>query len=265
MRLAWLFLLCCSVFSGVVLAQDPTPESSPAATPEATPVAEASPSPEAAPSATPAASATPESVTPPTSPDQPVLLPEGTAPVDPAARDAAFKEVGEQPPSTANPPPAGQGAPPVGGEDVIPLPDGTAIPADANQMPSEPSRTADEQLVMPDDVPAPAPAGIPAGIAQAGPSQRELQVKYVEARTKVEKDEKIRSLQAQADAAKTDEDKRQALRAYYRLLFQKIRKLDPALVKKCDAMESAYLRRLEQNRIEPTIPLNPPPTPEPLP
>jgi hypothetical protein len=29
-------------------------------------------------------------------------------------------------------------------------------------------------------------------------------------------------------------------------------------------METAYLRRLAQERLEPTIPLNPPPTPEPL-
>jgi hypothetical protein len=29
-------------------------------------------------------------------------------------------------------------------------------------------------------------------------------------------------------------------------------------------MEDAYIRRLAQDRLEPTIPLNPPPTPEPI-
>jgi len=245
------------------------PETSPTPAPEAAPVSETTPASEVAPAAeaTPAlpAEAAPEpaAVPMPVSPEQPVLLPEGTTPPDPAARDATFKEAGEQPPSEANPPPPAQGAPPVGGEDVIPLPEGTAIPPDANQMPSEPSTGSDEQLALPDDIPA--PIQMPAGAAQAGPSAREIQVKYVETRTKAEKDEKVVNLKQQAERAKTDEDKRQALRAYYRLLFQKIRKLDASLTGKADTMEAAYLRRLEQNRIEPTIPLNPPPTPEPLP
>ena len=40
--------------------------------------------------------------------------------------------------------------------------------------------------------------------------------------------------------------------------------IDPALEKKCKMMEEAYIRRLAQTRLEPTIPLNPPPTPKPL-
>lgn len=184
--------------------------------------------------------------------------------MDPAARDAAFKEVGEQPPPADNPPPPAQGAPPVGGEDVIPLPDGAAILPEENQMPSEPSTASDEQLFLPSDIPAPEIQAISPAATQSGPPKRELQVRYVKARTEVDKDPKVRSLKDQANNAKTDEDKRQALRAYYRLLFQKIRKLDPDLTPMCDVREAAYLRRAEQNRIEPTIPLNPPPTPEPL-
>jgi hypothetical protein len=54
------------------------------------------------------------------------------------------------------------------------------------------------------------------------------------------------------------------MREYYRLLFKKIVAIDKSLAEKCKVMETAYLRRLAQERLEPTIPLNPPPTPEPL-
>jgi hypothetical protein len=43
-----------------------------------------------------------------------------------------------------------------------------------------------------------------------------------------------------------------------------MRKLDNTLSKKCDLMEKTYLARLAQTRVEPTIPLEPPPKPEPL-
>jgi len=40
--------------------------------------------------------------------------------------------------------------------------------------------------------------------------------------------------------------------------------VDKDLSARCDVMEKAYLARLAQMRLEPTIPLNPPPTPVPL-
>ena len=72
------------------------------------------------------------------------------------------------------------------------------------------------------------------------------------------------SAHAQAQSAKSFENERAALREYYRLLFKKIKKADKDLTARCDVMERAYLARLAQSRIEPTIPLSPPPTPAPL-
>ncbi len=72
------------------------------------------------------------------------------------------------------------------------------------------------------------------------------------------------SLLAQADEARTMEDRRAAFREYYRLLFKKIVAKDKTLAERCQQLEAAYLRRLAQEMIEPTIPLKPPPTPEPL-
>lgn len=93
---------------------------------------------------------------------------------------------------------------------------------------------------------------------------RKLKITYREVRTKAEKDAAITSLREQAESASTFEGERAAYREYYRALFKKMKQLDKSLTKKCDTMEKAYLYRLAQNRIEPTIPLEPPPKPQPL-
>ncbi len=94
--------------------------------------------------------------------------------------------------------------------------------------------------------------------------ERKLKVRFQQVKLQALKDQAIREMKDKSERAKTDEDKRQALREYYRMLFAKINSIDPELVERSDVLEKAYLRRLGQYRVEPTIPLNPPPTPEPL-
>ncbi|MEI6279903.1 MAG: hypothetical protein WCQ16_11080 [Verrucomicrobiae bacterium] len=158
-------------------------------------------------------------------------------------------------------------------EDVIPLPpeSGAAEPPMVSETEVAPrpkpgaplpdSAFADPNAVIPDDA-------SPASPAPVGPSAteiaRKLKIRYQEVRTEVEKDPAVRSLREQAQSAKSFEDERAALREYYRLLFKKIKKADKDLATKCDVLENAYIARLAQTRIEPTIPLNPPPAPEPL-
>ena len=98
--------------------------------------------------------------------------------------------------------------------------------------------------------------------AAGGEQERKLKVRYKEVRTKAEQDPEIAALRETAEKSPTFEGERAAYRAYYRALFKKIRKTDPSLAKKCDLMEKAYLDRLAQTRVEPTIPLEPPPKPE---
>ncbi len=93
---------------------------------------------------------------------------------------------------------------------------------------------------------------------------RKLKIAYREARTKAEKDAAITSFREQAESANTFEGERAAYREYYRALFKKMKQLDKSLSKKCDLMEKTYLARLAQTRIEPTIPLEPPPRPKAL-
>jgi flagellar biosynthesis/type III secretory pathway protein FliH len=121
----------------------------------------------------------------------------------------------------------------------------------------------DPNQLMPTDA-APAPID-PRTLAAAGEEQeRKIKIRYQQVRAKAEQDSDVASLLAKAKTATTFEGERAAYRKYYELLFKKMRKLDSSLSKKCDLMEKTYLARLAQTRVEPTIPLEPPPKPEPL-
>ena len=151
-------------------------------------------------------------------------------------------------------------SPPAGDADVIPMEGGAPLETD-EAMPDESFTQPD--AIIPDERPAGPPA-VPATFESAQEKARQLSIRYREVRVQAEKDPKVVSLFEQAGKAKTLEDQRAAMREYYRLLFKKIVAIDKSLAEKCKVMETAYLRRLAQERLEPTIPLNPPPTPEPL-
>ena len=141
----------------------------------------------------------------------------------------------------------------------------TEVPKVAKPAPGESvpdAAFADPNAVIPTD----SGTGRPPGLAgpSAGEIERKLKIRYQEVRVQVEKDPAVHSLMEQSKTAKSFEDERAALREYYRLLFKKMKKVDKDLTARCDLMERAYLSRLGQMRIEPTIPLNPPPTPVPL-
>jgi len=232
----------------------------------------ATPSPTASPTATPSPSPSPSPTPPPTAtPDlpeaspQPAASPEATATPDADAAAEASPTPAASPAAQAN---AKTDA------DFLPEPTDASLGAPIEPNPDAALPTNE---VAPSDVPNPDNL-IPQGTADsdnappapAKPTEnkfeqdRKLQVRYQQVKLQALKDADIRSLQEQADAAKTDEMKRQALREYYRLLFAKMTSIDATLKDKCDVMQQAYLRRLGQYRVSPSIPLQPPPTPEPL-
>jgi hypothetical protein len=86
--------------------------------------------------------------------------------------------------------------------------------------------------------------------------KHEIRVRYNQVRIQVEKEEAIIALHQAADKAATMEGKRQTLKAYYELLFHRMKQIDASLTERCDVMQGAYLRHLEQGNIEPTIPLH---------
>ena len=240
-----LFLLS----AGFLLAQEPSP--SPAPTADVSPTPFAPPTPEGFPA----------SLIDPAAP--PSLVPEAEAPPPPLDTPPA--------PAPDTPPPAPAEAVPSPSpteSDSIPIEGGA--PLDTREItPGRPDEgMPDETYTEPDAlIPDAAPLGPPAAPVTFESTQekaRQLSIRYRDVRVQAEKDPKVASLREQADRARTLEDQRAAMREYYRLLFKKIASIDKSLTEKCKVLETAYIRRLAQERLEPTIPLNPPPTPEPL-
>lgn len=208
---------------------------------------EAAPTP--APEATPASSPAPEVATDPAAPAEPVST---AAPIPPPPLPPATTDTPAVPEATASPTPdiiPMEGAP-LDTQDIAP-PIDQSMPDDAFTQPN---------AVIPDEAPPP----VARALDNAQEKLRLQNIRYKEVRIQADKDPKVRSLASQAEKARTPEDKRAAFREYYRLLFKRMVAIDKSLEQKCRDMEAAYLRRLAQDRLEPTIPLNPPPTPEPL-
>jgi len=111
-------------------------------------------------------------------------------------------------------------------------------------------------------IPPPIEPGQPSPINSAGNEEKQRQdqkAKYYAAKVKADKEESLASLLTKSDKAKNDESKRQTLREYYDLLAKRMKKIDPSIAEWIDTMHAAYLRRLQQIRVEPSIPLGLPP------
>ncbi len=94
-------------------------------------------------------------------------------------------------------------------------------------------------------------------------AERKMRVQFRKVKAVLDRDPQLIELQEMAARAPTPEDQRAARRAYYALLFSKVRKADAKLSDYADTLESLSLAGLYQTRIEPTMPLNPPPQPQP--
>ena len=77
-----------------------------------------------------------------------------------------------------------------------------------------------------------------------------------EIRTQALKDAKIQSEWDRAHAAKTDFEKREAMKSYYTLLYAKMEKLDGSLRKRIAELKSVSIKRLTQHNIDPTDPVD---------
>jgi hypothetical protein len=174
-------------------------------------------------------------------------------------------------PSLFGPDKASPSSSPVGADATTDSNPTTAAPVavDSNAPASNSGMGSPGQNPPPSDpnalIPPPVEPQQPSPVNASGneAKQREDQkTRYYTAKTQADKEEALASLQAKADKAKSDESKRQALRSYYDLLAKRMKKIDPSISEWIDTMHAAYLRRLEQVRVEPTIPLNPPPAAE---
>lgn len=185
-----------------------------------------------------------EEPTSPAQPDEPLTADVSGTPEDTAAFPASVKE---------------------SDQDYLLLPEEPA-PLDAeteNVLSGEVISTEEtfiEPLEFEDTPPLPVDPRVLAASSEA--EERRVKTSYKQARLKAEKEPAVITLLERAQSASTFEAERAAYRAYYRELFRLMRKIDSSIAKKCDLMEKTYLTRLAQTRIEPTIPLEPPPKPE---
>lgn len=183
-------------------------------------------------------------------------------PVDAAA--PAPLQLQQQPlPGETVPPPADAVAP----ADAAPAPEAPSAVPDPSAPASDSGMGSPGQNPPPADpnslIPPPAPPEQQSPVNTGANDEKQRQdqkTRYYTAKVKADKEEALASLQEKSDKAKSDEAKRQALREYYDLLAKRMKKIDPSLSEWIDTMHAAYLRRLEQIRIEPTIPVNPPPS-----
>ncbi len=139
------------------------------------------------------------------------------------------------------------------GEPASPAPDSGMGSPGQNPPPSDPN-----SLIPPPQEPE-QPSPINTG-ENAEKQRQDQKARYYVVKVKADKEEALRSLLEQADKAKSDEAKRQALRSYYDLLAKRMKKIYSTLADLIDTMHAAYLRSLAQVIIEPTIPMNPPPS-----
>jgi hypothetical protein len=89
----------------------------------------------------------------------------------------------------------------------------------------------------------------------AAQDEMNARVKMRELKTKFERDPKVQGELDRANSAKTDYEKREAMRSYYTLLYEKIAKADSSLKKHADAAKIKFTHRLDQTQIAPTEPL----------
>lgn len=114
-------------------------------------------------------------------------------------------------------------------------------------------------------IPPPIEPQQPSPINAAGNEEKQRQdqkARYYAAKVKADKEESLASLLVKSDKAKSDESKRETLREYYDLLAKRMKKIDPSISEWIDTMHAAYLRRLQQVRVEPSIPTALPPSPD---
>lgn len=91
----------------------------------------------------------------------------------------------------------------------------------------------------------------------AAQDELDARIKMRELKTKAERDPKLQAELDRANSAKTDYEKREGLRTYYTMLYDRVAKMDPSLKKRALEARVRMTHRLDQTRIAPTEPIEP--------
>lgn len=164
-------------------------------------------------------------------------------------------------------------------EDPAPTPE-PAAPAPETQAKEQPKAEAEPKVEPQELPPLPEPSGKPdAGLVpsdvpkkapprqssasqpQKGhtvlsppmtPADLEARIKFREASSRVLNEPAIQALWDESRRAKDDANKRDALRRYYKLFFQRIIAVDKSIAQLAADRRNIALRRLDQSRVSPS-------------
>lgn len=114
------------------------------------------------------------------------------------------------------------------------------------------------EIPMPTELPRPRSTESPIKKRESVTADAEDAVKQRirlrEAKTKAQRDPAVQAEWDRAEAMKTDYEKRETLKSYYRLLYGRMTKIDPSLKAPINTLLQQSLARLEQTKIAPTQP-----------
>ena len=166
---------------------------------------------------------------------KPQGLPEQTAPANSAAQPAPQDQPAAAPDQSAAPQPSGALDQPIS---LIP----DAIPNTSKKSSSDDVGTGTATKEAGKKSKTPAKVDYSADAVKKRIRLREI-------KTQALKDEGVQLEMETANAAKTDSDKRAALKRYYNLLCNRMIKIDPSLKTEIEARRHSYLARYDQNRV----------------
>lgn len=92
---------------------------------------------------------------------------------------------------------------------------------------------------------------------EAAADALQQRIRFRQAKTRASNDPAVQAEWARANAARTDFEKRDALKAYYKALFNRMRRVDGSLRARIAETEQRAMKRLTQTRIDPTEPIDP--------
>ncbi len=138
---------------------------------------------------------------------------------------------------------------------ALPAPDETPDPTKGQPG----GRLKPAASVLPDDVPPPLkrnPDQMHTRTTLKPPATSadlDMRIRYREARIRSATDPAVQSAWEDSRTAKTDFEKRAAMKRYYTALYKKMLALDKGIEPMVSVRERLALRRLDQTRIEPTV------------
>jgi hypothetical protein len=133
------------------------------------------------------------------------------------------------------------------------LPAPSALPAEVPLIPEEVPQNAKPR----GSAITPADRGVKTSKTDVSAAELRERIRFREAKTKALRDAQVQAQWERSVQARTDYERREALKSYYKLLYARIGKLDSSIKKLIEERQQYSLRRLEQDRIDPTVPFDP--------